>query len=73
MGSVYGRNRDWTNARKAFLTALDLNPSLTTTYTDFVLSTLMPMGRNAECLQQLEDARRVDPLSLDVRGWRSCR
>ena len=67
MGNVYGRNRDWTNARKAFLTSLDLNPSLTTTYTDFVLSTLMPMGRNAESLRYLEDARRVDPLSLDVR------
>ena len=67
MGSVYARDRDWTNARKAFLTSLELNPTLTTTYTDFVLSTLMPMGRNAESLQYLEDARRVDPLSLDVR------
>ena len=67
MGNVYARNRDWTNARKAFLTSLELNPSQTTTYTDFVLSTLMPMGRNAESLQYLEDARRVDPLSLDVR------
>ena len=67
MGSVYGRNRDWTNAQKSFLTALDLNPSVTTTYTDFVLSTLMPMGKTAESLRRLEDARRVDPLSLDVR------
>lgn len=67
MGGVYGRNRDWPSARKAFVTSLELNPSLTTTYTDFVLSTLMPMGRNAESLQYLEDARRVDPLSLDVR------
>ena len=67
MGNVCARNRDWTNARKAFEIALELNPSLTTTYTDFVLSTLMPMGRTAESLQYLEDARRVDPLSLDVR------
>ena len=66
MGSVYGRNRDWANARKSFETALELNPSLTTTYTDFVLSTLLPMGRNIESVQRLETARRVDPLSLDV-------
>ena len=67
MGNVYGRNRDWTNAQKSFVTAMDLNPSLTTTYTDFVLSTLMPMGKTAESLRRLEDAHRVDPLSLDVR------
>ncbi len=67
MGSVYARNRDWSNAQKAFLTSLDLNPSLTTTCTDYVLSTLMPMGRTTESLQRLEAARRVDPLSLDVR------
>ena len=46
---------------------MELNPSLTTTYTDFVLSALLPMGRNIESVQQLEAARRVDPLSLDVR------
>lgn len=67
MGNVYARNRDWTNAQEAFLTALGLNPSLTTTTTDFVLSTLLPMGKNAETLRRLEDARRADPLSLDVR------
>ena len=67
MGNIYGRNRDWDNARKSFQTAIDLNPSLTTTYTDFVLSALMPMGKNIESLQRLEEARRIDPLSLDVR------
>ena len=67
MGNVYARNRDWASARRAFLTSLEIDPTLTTTYTDFVLSTLMPMGRNAESLRYLEDARRVDPLSLDVR------
>ena len=55
MGSVYGRNRDWANARQSFETALELNPSLTTTYTDFVLSTLLPMGRNIESVQQARD------------------
>ena len=67
MGNVYARNRDWTNAEKSFRTALDLNPSLTATHTDFVLSTLLPMGKVADALQLLDAAKRVDPLSLDVR------
>lgn len=67
MGNVYGRNRDWVNARRSFETAIGLNPSLTSTYTDFVLAALMPMGRTLESLQRLEEARRVGPVSLDVR------
>jgi TolB-like protein len=67
MGSVYARNRDWANAQKSFLEALDLNPSLTTTHTDYVLSTLLPMGKVTDALHVLETAQRIDPLSLDVR------
>ncbi len=67
MGSVYGRNRDWANAQKSFLQSLDLNPTLTTTHTDFVLSALLPMGKVKEALQLLETAQRIDPLSLQVR------
>ncbi len=67
MGSVHARNRDWANSEKSFLQSLDLNPSLTTTHTDYVLWTLLPMGKVSEALRVLEDARRVDPLSLDVR------
>jgi TolB-like protein/predicted Ser/Thr protein kinase len=67
LGSVYGRNRDWTNAERSFLEALKRNPSLTTTHTDFVLSTLLPMGKVTEALHLLEEAQRLDPLSLDVR------
>jgi serine/threonine-protein kinase len=67
MGSVYAGNRDWTNAERSFLQSLDLNPSLTTTYSDFVHSTLRPMGKTARALQQAETARRIDPLSLEAR------
>jgi serine/threonine-protein kinase len=63
----YGHERDWVNARMSFLKSIELNPSLTTTYTDFVLSVLMPLGDTKEGLRQLEAARVVDPLSLDVR------
>ena len=47
--------------------SIELNPSLTTTYTDLVLGVLMPLGDTKEGLKQLEAARLVDPLSLDVR------
>ena len=67
MGSVHARNRDWTNAERSFLQSLELNPSLTMTYTDLVYSTLRPMGKTARALQQAETARRIDPLSLNVR------
>lgn len=67
MGSVYAHNRDWDNAQKAFSMALELTPSLTTTHTDFVLSTLLPMGKVSDALELLQTARRIDPLSLDVR------
>ena len=67
MGSVHARNRDWTNAEKSFLQSLELNPSLTTTYTDFVHSTLRPMGKTSRALQQAEAARRIAPLSLEAR------
>ena len=69
MGSVHGRRRDWANAQRSFLTALELNPTLTTTHTDFVLGALLPMGRVSEALHRLEEARRLDPLSLDVRTF----
>lgn len=67
LANIYAGDRDWVNARMSFLKALTLNPSLTETYTDFVLGVLMPIGDTAEGLRQLEAARVVDPLSLDVR------
>jgi eukaryotic-like serine/threonine-protein kinase len=63
----YAHERDWVNGRMSFLKAIELNPSLTTTYTDFVLGVLMPLGDSKEGLKQLEAARVADPLSLDVR------
>ncbi len=67
VAGLYARDRDWVNARMAYLKALDLDPSLTETYSDFVLGVLMPIGDIDEALRQLDAARRADPLSLDVR------
>ena len=67
IANMYARDRDWVNARMSFLRALDLNPSLTTTHTDLVLGVLLPLNDLDEAMMHLEAARRVDPLSLDVR------
>jgi serine/threonine protein kinase len=67
MGWVHSLDLEWAEAEKAFRHALDLNPRLTTTYTDFVLSTLLPEGKLDEALRVLDDALHADPLSADVR------
>jgi TolB-like protein/Tfp pilus assembly protein PilF len=67
MGHVHAFDRDWAKAEASFRRALALNRSLTTTHTDFVLSTLLPEGKLNEAMQLLETALLADPLSLDVR------
>jgi len=67
MGHVHAFDRQWTKAETSFRRALSLNPSLTTTHTDFVISTLLPEGKLDQAMQLLETALRADPLSLDVR------
>jgi TolB-like protein len=67
MGWVHSLDLEWTEAEKSFRHALELNPSLTTTSTDFVVSTLVPEGKLDEALRQLDTALTADPLSSDVR------
>jgi serine/threonine protein kinase len=67
IGNMYASYRDWVNARRSFLKALTLNPSLTTIHTDFVLGVLLPIADLDESVRQLDAARIADPLSLDVR------
>ncbi len=67
IANLYAHERDWVNARMSFLKSIELNPSLTTTYTDFVLGVLMPLGDTEAGMKQLGAAREADPLSLDVR------
>jgi len=63
LGNMYARDREWVNARTSFLKALDLNPTLTSTHTDFVLGVLMPIGDTDEALRQLDAARTVTTAS----------
>ena len=47
---VYARDHDWTNACASFTKAIELEPTLTTAHTDFVLTVLLPLGHAAEAL-----------------------
>jgi TolB-like protein/DNA-binding winged helix-turn-helix (wHTH) protein/Tfp pilus assembly protein PilF len=67
MGQVHAFAHEWTEAESSFRRSLQLNPSLSGTYTDFALTTLIPEGKLDEATRLLEAAIRVDPLSLDVR------
>jgi TolB-like protein/tRNA A-37 threonylcarbamoyl transferase component Bud32 len=67
MGLLRSRERDWENAQRSFQRAMELNPSLTRTYTNYATSTLIPLGKLDEAARLLEEALRADPLSLDVR------
>jgi serine/threonine-protein kinase len=64
---VRARENEWDKARASFERAIELNPSLTQSYTNFALSALMPLGKFDEALRVLETARGYDPLSLDVQ------
>ena len=67
VGWVHSLDLEWAEAEKSFRRAIELNPSLTTTSTDFVISTLLPEGKLGEALRVLDDALHADPLSADVR------
>ena len=67
MGLLHSREREWENAQRSFQQAIELNASLTRTYTNYVTSTLIPLGKLDEATRLLEEALRADPLSLDVR------
>jgi TolB-like protein/tRNA A-37 threonylcarbamoyl transferase component Bud32 len=67
LGWVHSLDFEWADAEKSFRHAIELNPSLTTTFTDFVVGALLPEGKLNEALAVLSDGVRADPLSPDVR------
>jgi serine/threonine-protein kinase len=66
MGMVYSRRHDWENAQKSFRRAIELDPSLTQSYTNFWTTTLLPLEKLDEAERLLEVAVRTDPLSSAV-------
>ena len=69
MGLLHARQRQWHDAERSFQRALELNPSLTSTHTNYVSAALIPLGKLDEARRLLDAARRADPLSLDVQRY----
>jgi serine/threonine-protein kinase len=67
LGYLRAIEQRWMEAEESFREAIELEPSMTNLYVDFVHSTLLPWGRLEESLETLEKALEVDPLSLNVR------
>jgi len=57
----------WTEAEASFRKAIELDPTSTHLYSDFVLSTLLPLGKLDEASRVMDKALEIDPLSLDAR------
>ena len=66
MGILHSREHRWEEAQSSFHRAIDLNPSLTHVYTNFSLTTLLPLGKFADAQSLLDEALRRDPLSTIV-------
>jgi TolB-like protein/Tfp pilus assembly protein PilF len=69
LGLLSAREREWQDAEHSFQRALELDPSLTATHTNYVSSTLIPLGKLDEAKRVTEAALRADPLSLDVQRY----
>ena len=67
MGYVYSREFDWQRADQSFRRAIDLNPSLTQSYTLYARTTLGPRGKLTEAERLLQQAMGADPLSLNLQ------
>ena len=59
----YAYDRDWPTAERSFQRALELNPNSAPVRRAFALA-LASRGRTREALEQLEEVRRLDPLTL---------
>jgi TolB-like protein/DNA-binding winged helix-turn-helix (wHTH) protein/Tfp pilus assembly protein PilF len=63
---------DWDSAEKGFKRAIELNPNYATAHQRYSLY-FMAMGRAPESIAELDQARKLDPLSISVNfsyGWR---
>ncbi len=66
LGMVYARDGQWEPSEKSFRRAIELGPSGSDSYNDFVMYLLLPLRRVEEALTQLRIAEKTDPLSPRV-------
>ena len=67
MGLLSARMCRWARADEYFAEAIAIDPSVTAAHTDYVISTLLPLGRIDDALGVLNAAMASAPASVDVR------
>jgi TolB-like protein/Tfp pilus assembly protein PilF len=66
LAMAYAQDAKWEQSEKSFRQAIARDPSRSTTYADFALNLLLPLGRIEEAVQQMRIASKTDPLSPEV-------
>ena len=68
MGLLSARLCQWSQGKTYFRESLKRDPSVTSTYIDYALSTLLAVREKREALDVLGEALDTDPMSLHVRS-----
>jgi TolB-like protein/Flp pilus assembly protein TadD/tRNA A-37 threonylcarbamoyl transferase component Bud32 len=66
-GVLEDYDRDWASAEREFKRAIELNPNYATAHHWYALA-LALMGRGEEAVREIEQARRLDPLSVRINA-----
>ena len=68
LASVYAREAQWEQSEKSFRHTIELDASNSSSYVDFAVLLLLPLGRIDWAIQQLQIAEKMDPLSPQVHA-----
>jgi TolB-like protein len=68
LGTAYAHHGRWLESEKSFRRAIELDPNRSTSYVDFAMYLLLPLGRVEEAVHQLQIADKSDPLSPQVQS-----
>ena len=66
LGMAYARAAQWEQSEKSFRRGIELDPNHSTSYANFALFLLLPLGRIEEALRELRVAEKIDPLAPEV-------
>jgi tetratricopeptide (TPR) repeat protein len=69
LGMVYARDGQWVQSEKSFHRAIELDSNRSTTYDDFAMNLLLPLGRIEDAIRQMRLAEKADPLSPQVHEF----
>ena len=67
LGWVHSYDFNWPLAEESFRRAIDLNPTISQTYTSYAIAALEPLGKLDEAVRILRTALQHDPGSLDLQ------